>query len=51
MKDTEYKLLDPVSEIINDKFDELVDSGKLYQIKGILQDAAEALPGYVGSME
>jgi len=44
MKDTEFKLLDPIVDIINDKFQQLVKSGEFDEIKTLLTNAIDQLP-------
>ena len=44
MRDTEYKLLEPVAEAINSKFEQLVNIGEFTEIKEMLREAVDELP-------
>jgi len=44
MRDTEYKLLEPVAEAINSKFEQLVNVGEFTEIKEMLREAVDELP-------
>jgi hypothetical protein len=44
MRDTEYKLLEPVADAINSKFEELLNTGEFAEIQEILREAVDKLP-------
>ena len=44
MKDKEFKLLEPVAEAINTKFEQMVNIGEFAEIKQLLEEAINDLP-------
>jgi hypothetical protein len=46
MRDAEYKLLEPVADAINSKFEELVNIGEFTEIKEMLRDAVISAFGF-----